>query len=267
MDITLKLEQVLDCKIQSYQRGGRFDIAHLEDGRILAVKRDIYSELEGRMLQILGDHLPCVEVYFKEKNLLAMEYIEDRCDFDEADAAQALARLHQVTSERYGFEFDTTIGSYPQPNPWEDSWSEFFIQHRLLPLANACYQEAKVPLSAITRIENLIPKLPDLIPSNPGASLIHGDVWSGNILCKQGQPVFIDPATYYAHHEMELAFIQMFHTFGERFFAAYREIMPIESDFYETRASIYMLYPILVHVRSFGGMYRAMLDEKLNLFD
>lgn len=41
-------------------------------------------------------------------------------------------------------------------------------------------------------------------------SLLHGDIWSGNVLCKGGEAVYIDPAIYYGNYEMELVFITLF---------------------------------------------------------
>lgn len=265
MHIGTRLREHFECGVERYERGGKFDIAWMEDGEGYLVKQGQLAGTEGRMLVYLGEHLPCVKVYLHDQHLLVMEYIQDGCAPDEAECGRLLAKLHQVHADQYGLEFDTTIGPYQQLNPQEDSWINFFRQHRLLSMAKSCLHEKKIDFGTMYRIESLAEKLEELLEEGQ-PSLIHGDVWSGNVLCRGDSPVFIDPAIYYAHHEMELAFINMFSTFGDRFYAAYREIHPIAPGFFEERSDIYMLYPILVHVRSFGGMYKAMLDEVLKKF-
>jgi hypothetical protein len=60
------------------------------------------------------------------------------------------------------------------------------------------------------------------------------------------------------HAEIELAFATMFGTFGRAFFEAYEAQRPLEPGFHKLRASLYKLYPTLVHVRLFGaGLSRA----------
>ena len=68
---------------------------------------------------------------------------------------------------------------------------------------------------------------------------------------------FVDPAIYCGSPEIELAFATLFGTFGESFFEAYEELMPLEPGFHELRSSLYNLYPRLVHVRLFGAGYLA----------
>ena len=34
-------------------------------------------------------------------------------------------------------------------------------------------------------------------------SILHGDLWSGNIGAVDGEPSIFDPASYYGHHEAE----------------------------------------------------------------
>ena len=98
-------------------------------------------------------------------------------------------------------------------------------------------------------------------------ALIHGDVWTGNVLAENGRITgFLDPAPYYAHHEVELAFITLFGTFGEAFFARYGEVgTRIDAEFWETRRRVYNVYPLLVHVRLFGGGYVGELSANLDM--
>jgi fructosamine-3-kinase len=96
---------------------------------------------------------------------------------------------------------------------------------------------------------------------------VHGDVWGGNILCGNGRvAAFLDPAIYYADPEVELAFIRLLNTFSDSFFARYSEISPIRPGFFEERAHIYSLYPLLVHTRLFGTSYARKAQKILDKF-
>ena len=70
----------------------------------------------------------------------------------------------------------------------------------------------------------------------------------------------------YAHPEIELAFLTMFGTFSETLFARYGEIRPLRPGFFEERLGLYNLYPLLVHVRLFGGSYAASVERTLKCF-
>jgi fructosamine-3-kinase len=97
--------------------------------------------------------------------------------------------------------------------------------------------------------------------------LIHGDVWTTNVLAS-GEEItaFLDPAIYFAHSEIELAFTKLFGTFGRSFFDHYHQLRPIEAGFFEERCDLYNLYPLLVHVRLFGGTYVASVERILKRF-
>ena len=101
---------------------------------------------------------------------------------------------------------------------------------------------------------------------NPPA-LVHGDVWSGNVLAKGDRiTAFLDPALYFADPEIELAFISLFNSFGEVFLRRYAEIRGIDRAFFDTRRDLYNLYPLLVHVYFFGGGYLDSVRSTLGRF-
>jgi fructosamine-3-kinase len=121
--------------------------------------------------------------------------------------------------------------------------------------------------ATLERLERFCARLDDWIgePTRPG--LVHGDVWSGNVIRRSGRvAAFVDPALYYADPEVELAFIALFSTFGDTFFARYREHRAISPDFFETRRDLYNLYPLLVHAALFGGHYGKEVDRTLRRF-
>ena len=91
-------------------------------------------------------------------------------------------------------------------------------------------------------------------------SLIHGDLWKGNILFNMNGVALIDPALYFADKEMELVYILLFDTFGETFFEHYTEVHPLSADFYDVKRPLYQIYPLLVHVALYGKSYTGRLE-------
>ena len=197
---------------------------------------------------------------------LVMEYIEMAGSPDPALAGRQLAAMHRTPADRFGWSRDNTIGSTPQPNDWRDDWTEFWRENRLgfqLRLAADNGHRGRLQ----NRGEKLLEQFPALIDHNPEPSLIHGDLWGGNIAGdRKGNPVIFDPAVYYADREAELAMTELFGGFGARFYDAYREAWPLHPG-YATRKTLYNLYHILNHLNLFGGGYGGqalgMIDRLL----
>jgi fructosamine-3-kinase len=125
----------------------------------------------------------------------------------------------------------------------------------------------RLPAASFAALERLCGKLDRYIDAGTRPSLIHGDVWGGNVLARAGRiAAFVDPAIYFADAEIELAFSTLFGTFGEAFFDRYREIRPIAPGFLEVRRDLYNLYPLLVHTRLFGASYAASVKRSLARF-
>lgn len=250
--------------------------AELPDGDMVVAKFDPSGAtglaIEGESLQYLKreSSLPVPRVISSSETLLILEYISGSAGAGPAaseDAADALAALHEVSARQFGFAFDTVIGGLPQLNPWGDSWRVFFRDHRLLAMATQACQSGALPAAMHARIQRLADKIDDLIDEPAAPSLIHGDVWSGNVLCDGNRVhAFIDPAISFSDSEMELAFIALFSTFGDRFYRRYAEHRPIRDEFFESRQHLYNLYPLLVHVRLFGGHYVQSVDSTLTRF-
>ena len=245
---------------------GRTIVAKLGDGRTPGLAR------EGFMLTYLAEHtkLPVPCVLWADDELLLMEYLISGDALNaaaEEDAAMHLAALHSITAPQFGFEDDTLIGGLRQPNHRNDCWRTFFRDQRLLFMAQESMMAGKLPLAMLGRVERLCARLDDWLPRTSVPSLIHGDMWSGNVLVRGRKVVgFIDPAIYFADAEIELAFATLFETFGAAFFRRYGELRPLRPGFFEERRDLYNLYPLLVHVRLFGGSYVGAVDRILKRF-
>lgn len=172
-----------------------------------------------------------------------------------------LASLHKNIQPSFGLEYDNYIGRLPQINTYHRNWTMFFIECRLLPQID----KAKSQFSSkdMDLFDKLFLYLPDLLPQEK-PSLLHGDLWSGNVLTgSDGSPALIDPATYYGNREIEIAFTYLFGGFDPRFYESYHSAFPLDKGF-ESRIDLYNLYPLLVHVNMFGGGYKNQVSATLN---
>lgn len=176
-----------------------------------------------------------------------------------AEAGQQLAAMHRATRRGYGWDRDNTIGSTPQPNGPEDDWVAFWARHRLgfqLSLATRNGYSGRLR----TQGERLLDALPALIDHAPVPSLLHGDLWGGNLAFDgDGHPVIFDPAVYYGDREADLAMTELFGGFGGDFYAAYRDAWELDPG-YRTRKVLYNLYHILNHLNLFGGGYLGQAE-------
>jgi fructosamine-3-kinase len=244
------------------------------DQAVAKVDRQAQAQLalEAYMLRYLAEQsrLPVPAVLHTSDHLLIVEFLPGSNQITAAvqqHAAELLADLHSVTAPAYGLERDTLIGGLPQPNPWCSSWLDFFGEQRLLYMGRQAAQAGRLPHSFLPRLERLAARLDDWLQEPEWPSLIHGDAWTGNILAQNGRITgFIDPAIYYADAEIELAFSTLFGTFKQPFFERYHELRPIRPGFMEDRRDLYNLYPLLVHVRLFGGGYVESVDRGLRRF-
>ncbi len=293
-----KLEKALGCGIKSSRPMHGGDIADvslltLTNGTRVVAKRPRADQpdttgTEALMLQHLKVHssLPVPDVLFHAPGILVLSHIPHTGIKDVALAsesvAESVAKLHKCVAESvsdfghgvakgvlkpYGFKHDTYIGPLVQQNAANASWVSFFRDRRLLAMAGSCLRTGKLSTADHDRIETLASKLESLIPDTPPASLLHGDLWAGNMLIDGDHiAAFIDPAISYGHSEMDLAFIDLMGGLDPVFFDAYHEHHAIEPGFFEERKALYQLWPLLVHVRLFGGGYVAQVSRILAEF-
>lgn len=250
--------------------------AELPDGRRVAVKHDGGAsprlDVEGAMLAALRERtaMPVPDVLACSARALVMAYVEhdgQKSPEGEHGAGAALARMHEgARAERFGFERGTLIGPLDQPNPWTDDWAAFWRDQRLIPMGEGALAAGGIDARTMGRLRELGGRLDGLLGDAGAPSLIHGDLWSGNWVWDGGRlAAVIDPAVCYAHAEAELAFIDWMGGMGPAFWEGYASARPINERFWSTRRRVYVLYPMLVHARLFGGGYgqsvRATLDR------
>lgn len=175
---------------------------------------------------------------------------------------QGLAQLHRHSAPTFGFHADNFIGTLPQSNRNHASWADFYAAERLLPQAQLAFDTDLLDIKGLHQVECLCKQLEDRCPAE-APSLLHGDLWKGNVLfVVGGQPYLIDPAIAFAHREMDLAMARLFGGFSEVFFRAYEATLPIEPGFQE-RLPVYQLYYLLVHVNLFGRAYLSSVITAL----
>lgn len=200
---------------------------------------------------------------------LALEWLDLNGGCGGAALGRALARLHACGTpngphgERFGWHRDNWIGGTPQQNGWCDDWCAFFAQRRIAP------QLGRAAANGFARAlrddgERVLAVLPGLLRGHaPAASLVHGDLWSGNAArLVGGDPVVFDPAVYVGDRETDLAMAELFGGFDDAFFRAYREAWPIDSA-YELRRDVYNLYHLLNHLNLFGAGYLASVRRSM----
>src|SRR5690606_36504268 len=180
--------------------------------------------IEAFMLRYLREHssLPVPEVVYDSDTLLLMTFLPGDSHFNaraQAHAAELIAALHEVRGEAFGFERDTLIGSLRQPNPPAQRWLPCFREQRLLYMTQVAVEAGQLSPEIARRLERFAADLERWLIEPPYPALIHGDLWTTNILAQDGRITgFLDPAIYYAHPEIELAFSTLFNTFDATFF-------------------------------------------------
>ncbi|HEX8655575.1 MAG TPA: fructosamine kinase family protein [Allosphingosinicella sp.] len=233
-------------------------VARRADGRCTVAKGGGAVAAEASMLRALaaaGMPVPLVEG--EHEHLLLLEYVENDGVFSRhvwAEIGCTLRRLHERTGELYGWPVDYRIGTVELVNRPRSDWPGFWAEQRLVSTA------ALLDRPWRERIEEHVRRVPDLLPDAPPAAHLHGDLWGGNILVKDGRLVaLIDPASYFGHAEVDLAMIALFDTPPPEFWEAYGPLQPGWSE----RRPLYQLFPALIHLRLFGASYAPLVERLL----
>jgi fructosamine-3-kinase len=223
------------------------------------------GEAEGlRALRAAGSGLKVPEVLVAlvpeagRPACIVMEYLTPRAEAagDDAGLGRGLAAIHGRPREVFGFTVTTYCGPTPQDNRPSPSWAEFYAERRLRPLAAALEREGRFTSAERALVERVAERLPALVPRGSQPALVHGDLWSGNVLATTAGPALVDPAAAACDREVEFGITTLFGGFSEAFFAAYHEALPLERGWRE-RNPLYQLYHLLNHHLIFGGQYGA----------
>ncbi len=178
---------------------------------------------------------------------------------------QELAALYKIPQTEFGWEQDNFIGNLPQSNKKHSTWTDFYVQERLLPQLQLAVDKGLLSKQDCPSESTLFNNTQQLF-SSITSSLIHGDLWSGNYLIhKNGTPYLIDPAVYVGDAEVDLAMSRLFGGFGSSFYDAYHEIIP-RKDGMEERQDLYQLYYFLVHLNLFGRSYYSSVQGILRRY-
>lgn len=195
----------------------------------------------------------CLVLAWIERGTRARDYAEQ--------LGTGLARLHRTAAPGFGLDHDNYLASLRQHNTRTERWGNFYAERRIAPLAELAAQRGELPQPLQCRLERLLVRIPDLVGDEEPPARLHGDLWSGNVLCDEhGAPVLIDPAVYGGHREIDLAMMRLFGGFSEAVFAAYHEAWPLSPGHVE-RVPLYHLYPLLAHVNLFGSAYLSQLSH------
>ncbi|MEC8898749.1 MULTISPECIES: fructosamine kinase family protein [unclassified Marinobacter] len=176
---------------------------------------------------------------------------------------EGLAQLHLLARDQYGWRRDNFIGLAPQPNTLTDSWGRFFLEQRLK------YQVSRISDAGVrARFERTLEtcgaRLANWLDQHcEHPSLLHGDLWNGNVMFDRNGPWLIDPAVYQGDREADLAMTEMFGGFGAAFYRAYDRVYP-RTEVYATKREIYNLYHYLNHYNLFGGGYLGGCERGLS---
>lgn len=244
----------------------RLDLA---DGRAVVAKTgDAPLDVEGAMLRYLAAEtaLPVPAVHHAAADLLVVDFVPGDDPVTPAvqrDLADHVAALHATAADAAGFHFDTLSGPFRQPNPWTDSWVEFYREFRLRHAADRALADGSLPPALHRRIGAACEDLGDLLVEPAAPALVHGDLWTGNLRVDGGEVLAVlDPALYFGHPEVDLAYLLWTDTVGDPFLARYRQRRGLVDGFDRRRAA-YDLLPLVEHVRVFGGEYRDALADRL----
>lgn len=213
-----------------------------------------------------GGHIRVPSVFHCARNLILLEWVPPASATAEAEQAlgRSLAALHNESCEGFGFEHDNYCGLTPQKNTPRDDGHGFFARCRLLDQGQRAYRADLLTNTDLARLERIADNLRRWIPEQP-PSLIHGDLWRGNIHFSTVGPSLIDPACHRGWGEADLAMTRLFGSMDAGFYRAYREVRPLQPGF-DDRVPLYNLYHLLNHLNLFGAGWLPAVRSVIRRF-
>ncbi len=200
----------------------------------------------------------------ESKEILLIEWI-DMQNFDQTKLGRGLGEMHLNSNESnpkiFGCPVEGFIGITDQEKGWENNWVDCFLNLRIIPQLSLLKSNT-IDKETSNKVKDKIKS--ELQKHEPINTLVHGDLWSGNIgIDKNGKGVIFDPASWWADHEVDIAMTRLFGGFRKEFYEEYHKIFPIKKGF-DKRIIIYNFYHILNHANMFGGPYFYQVEEYVN---
>ncbi|WP_222546824.1 fructosamine kinase family protein [Asaia lannensis] len=245
-------------------------------GRDVVVKEGGEAEKEAAMLRAIsatGVHVP--PVLAVGNGLLVLGYVPSHGlnDAGWVSLGQTMRQLHDAPQPaRYGWMCDYAFGTVPVVNRWATDWRDFWRDSRLKPCLSF------LPRVLAARIAHLMRDLDRFLPASPRPALLHGDLWTGNVLTTDRAPaggrseggspsstqvVLIDPACYIGDAGADFGILTLFSTPPHAFWEAYGAL----PEGFAQSIGVYRLWPALVHYRLFGDGYLGMVDACLDALE
>ena len=202
------------------------------------------------------------------KNCLVIEFFENdgnKPTNTNVDFLESIIKIHNITNNLYGFEFNTQIGALEQSNVFENSWTNFYSNKRLGPIFDLANKRENMGNFINNKINYILKKIKNFIPENPTPQLLHGDLWEGNIIFNNKKFIgFIDPGSFYGHNEMEVAYLRWFNPqfIDSNFLKKYSRYINVDK-YYLDYEPIYQLSYALCNVALWDKSYIQEVEKLL----
>jgi len=234
----------------------------------LTVLKKIYDDL--RDIKFIS-----LKIYYSDNDLLLMEYFENDKNYilaidDYEIIAKFLSELHSKKGTSYGYGYSTYLGNVIQNNEKSSSWTKFFLKNRYDYYLEILLNRSLIDKRRYNKYKNFREVIKENLtePSHP--SLLHGDIWRGNILINRQAKThtyqIIDPAIFYGDYEYELAYIYQNGTFGRGFYECYNEINKISDEFWDFKILIYQIIPLMQYAILENKFYLREIDKIIDYF-
>ncbi len=222
------------------------------------------AEADGLAALRATGHVDTPAVLAATDRMLLLEALAPRDDSEASWEAFAhdLAALHRGTAhEMFGWASDGYLGRVVQQNPWTADGHAFFAQHRVLRYLDEPLVRQELASADRRAVERFCDRLTEIVPVMP-AVLTHGDLWSGNLLSRDGRIAVIDPAVSFTWAEVDLSMLRGCQrpAASDRFFDVYQELNPSPPGWAERMPFLHVreLLSAMAHMGDTDGAVRRL---------